>query len=55
MKQFGFGKAEKLKSSKSISELFAKGNSEFKIHTRPIKLLLLLQKKNIPKHISAIE
>lgn len=36
MKQFGFGKAEKLKSSKSISELFAKGNSEFEF---PVKLI----------------
>jgi ribonuclease P protein component len=36
MKQFGFGKAEKLKSSKSISELFTRGNSEFEF---PLKLI----------------
>jgi len=36
MKQFGFEKKEKLKSSKTISELFMSGKSEFEF---PIKLI----------------
>jgi ribonuclease P protein component len=36
MKQFGFGKTEKLKSSKIISDLFVNGKSEFEY---PIKLI----------------